>query len=151
MNRQSIKNLQVALACQVTQKNALTSAVKLARLCLWAESDSSSAEVCVALWWKVISTWSICLSCEEPVKITVLMTWSLSAACCSCAGRSSCCSLILLSESLSGQRWNRHFPQLSATILTLSPWQRYLKAVLLFSFLCLVIMVSFVMMQFSLI
>ncbi|XP_005736840.1 uncharacterized protein ccdc162p [Pundamilia nyererei] len=50
MNRQSIKNLQVALACQVTQKNALTSAVKLARLCLWAESDSSSAEVCVALW-----------------------------------------------------------------------------------------------------
>ncbi|XP_025756859.1 uncharacterized protein si:ch73-242m19.1 isoform X3 [Oreochromis niloticus] len=44
MNRQSIENLQVALACQVTQKNALMSAVKLAQLCLWAESDSSSAE-----------------------------------------------------------------------------------------------------------
>ncbi|KAL3968597.1 granzyme K [Sarotherodon galilaeus] len=50
MNRQSIENLQVALACQVTQKNALMSAVKLAQLCLWAESDSSSAEVCVAHW-----------------------------------------------------------------------------------------------------
>lgn len=47
MNKQSIENLQVTLACQVTQKNALMSAVKLVCLCLWAENGSSSAEVCV--------------------------------------------------------------------------------------------------------
>lgn len=41
MNKQSIENLQVTLACQVTQKNALISAVKLACLCYWAE------EVCI--------------------------------------------------------------------------------------------------------
>ncbi|XP_050923208.1 uncharacterized protein LOC108888382 [Lates calcarifer] len=45
MNSQSIENLQVTLACQVTQKNALISAVKVACLCYWAESMTSSAEV----------------------------------------------------------------------------------------------------------
>lgn len=45
MNKPSIENLQVTLACQVTQKNALISAVKLARLCRWAESVTSAAEV----------------------------------------------------------------------------------------------------------
>ena len=45
MNTQSIENLQVTLACQVTQKNALISAVKVACLCYWAESVTSSAEV----------------------------------------------------------------------------------------------------------
>lgn len=45
MNQQSIKSLQVALACQVAQKNALVSAVKLARVCRWAESETSAAEV----------------------------------------------------------------------------------------------------------
>ncbi|XP_045918386.1 uncharacterized protein si:ch73-242m19.1 isoform X3 [Micropterus dolomieu] len=49
MNRQSIENLQVTLACQVTQKNALLSAVKLVCLCHWAESVTSSAESEVAL------------------------------------------------------------------------------------------------------
>nr|XP_020463698.1 uncharacterized protein LOC109964611 isoform X3 [Monopterus albus]XP_020463699.1 uncharacterized protein LOC109964611 isoform X3 [Monopterus albus]XP_020463700.1 uncharacterized protein LOC109964611 isoform X3 [Monopterus albus] len=44
MNKQSIENLQVTLACQVTQKNALISAVKLACLCYWAEDKTSSAE-----------------------------------------------------------------------------------------------------------
>nr|XP_019953455.1 PREDICTED: transmembrane protein FLJ37396 [Paralichthys olivaceus] len=44
MNTQSIENLQVTLACQVTQKNALISAVKVACLCYWAESVTSSAE-----------------------------------------------------------------------------------------------------------
>ncbi|XP_033180902.1 uncharacterized protein LOC113127098 isoform X2 [Mastacembelus armatus] len=44
MNKQSIENLQVSLACQVTQKNALISAVKLACLCYWAENVTSSAE-----------------------------------------------------------------------------------------------------------
>ncbi|XP_062253462.1 uncharacterized protein LOC133962042 [Platichthys flesus] len=44
MNTQSIENLQVTLACQVTQKNALISAVKVACLCHWAESVTSSAE-----------------------------------------------------------------------------------------------------------
>lgn len=43
MNPQSIKSLQVALACQVAQKNALMSAVKLACVCRWAET--SAAEV----------------------------------------------------------------------------------------------------------
>ncbi|XP_072221575.1 coiled-coil domain-containing protein 162 [Leuresthes tenuis] len=45
MNKQSIENLQVTLACQVTQKNALMSAVKLACVCHWAESVSSSADI----------------------------------------------------------------------------------------------------------
>ncbi|XP_044023592.1 uncharacterized protein si:ch73-242m19.1 isoform X2 [Siniperca chuatsi] len=49
MNKQSIENLQVTLACQVTQKNALLSAVKLVCLCHWAESVTSSAESEVAL------------------------------------------------------------------------------------------------------
>lgn len=45
MNQQSLKSLQVALACQVAQKNALMSAVKLACVCRWAESETSAAEV----------------------------------------------------------------------------------------------------------
>ncbi|XP_023276766.1 uncharacterized protein LOC111665883 [Seriola lalandi dorsalis] len=45
MNQQSMENLQVTLACQVTQKNALISAVKVACACYWAESVTSSAEV----------------------------------------------------------------------------------------------------------
>lgn len=45
MSQDSVENLQVTLACQVTQKNALISAVKLACLCRWAESVMSSAEV----------------------------------------------------------------------------------------------------------
>ncbi|XP_049452775.1 uncharacterized protein si:ch73-242m19.1 isoform X1 [Epinephelus fuscoguttatus] len=44
MNKQSIENLQVTLACQVTQKNVLISAVKLVCLCHWAESGTSSAQ-----------------------------------------------------------------------------------------------------------
>uniref|UniRef100_A0AAQ6IJB5 Si:ch73-242m19.1 n=1 Tax=Anabas testudineus TaxID=64144 RepID=A0AAQ6IJB5_ANATE len=44
MNKQSIENLQVTLACQVTQKNALISAVKLASLCYWAGNMRTSAE-----------------------------------------------------------------------------------------------------------
>nr|XP_046268697.1 uncharacterized protein si:ch73-242m19.1 isoform X2 [Scatophagus argus] len=44
MNKQSTENLQVTLACQVTQKNALISAVNLACLCRRAESGTSSAE-----------------------------------------------------------------------------------------------------------
>ncbi|XP_071354884.1 uncharacterized protein [Trachinotus anak] len=44
MNQHSIENLQVTLACQVTQKNALISAVNLACLCYWAESVTSSSE-----------------------------------------------------------------------------------------------------------
>lgn len=47
MSEQSIENLQVTLACQVTQKNALISAVKLASLCYWVENVTSSAEVCI--------------------------------------------------------------------------------------------------------
>ena len=47
MNKQNIENLQVTLACQVTQKNALISAVKLVCLCHWAESVTSSAQVCI--------------------------------------------------------------------------------------------------------
>ncbi|XP_055361944.1 uncharacterized protein si:ch73-242m19.1 isoform X2 [Betta splendens] len=38
MNEQSVQNLRVTLACQVAQKNALISAVKLASLCYWAGS-----------------------------------------------------------------------------------------------------------------
>lgn len=45
MNQQSIKSLQVALACQVAQKNALMSAVKMACVCRWAQSETSAAEV----------------------------------------------------------------------------------------------------------
>lgn len=45
MNHQSIKNLQTVLASQVAQKNALASAVKLACVCHWAESQASAAEV----------------------------------------------------------------------------------------------------------
>ncbi|XP_054470263.1 uncharacterized protein LOC129103702, partial [Anoplopoma fimbria] len=48
MNKQSIENLQVTLACQVTQKNALISAVKLVCLCQAAESVMSSAQSKVA-------------------------------------------------------------------------------------------------------
>lgn len=48
MKNESIENLQVTLACQVTQKNALMSAVKLASLCYWTENVTSSAEVRVA-------------------------------------------------------------------------------------------------------
>ncbi|KAG7510523.1 hypothetical protein JOB18_024247 [Solea senegalensis] len=44
MNTQSVENLQVTLACQVAQKNALISAVKVACLCHWAGSVTSSAE-----------------------------------------------------------------------------------------------------------
>ncbi|XP_034531399.1 coiled-coil domain-containing protein 162 [Notolabrus celidotus] len=44
LNRQSLENLQVTLACQVTQKNALMSAVKLVSVCHWAEKATSSAE-----------------------------------------------------------------------------------------------------------
>ncbi|TKS86985.1 Coiled-coil domain-containing protein 162 [Collichthys lucidus] len=45
MNKQSVENLQVTLACQVTQKNALMSALKLVCLCRRAESVMSSAEI----------------------------------------------------------------------------------------------------------
>ncbi|TDG99230.1 hypothetical protein EPR50_G00207510 [Perca flavescens] len=48
MNTQSIENLQVTLACQVAQKNALISAVKLVCVCHWAESETSSAQSEVA-------------------------------------------------------------------------------------------------------
>ncbi|XP_074517834.1 coiled-coil domain-containing protein 162-like [Sebastes fasciatus] len=48
MNKRSIENLQVTLACQVTHKNALISAVKLVCLCHWAESVTSSAQSEVA-------------------------------------------------------------------------------------------------------
>ncbi|XP_073339210.1 uncharacterized protein [Pagrus major] len=49
MNRHSVENLQVTLACQVTQKNALISAVKLVCLCRRAESVTPSAECEAAL------------------------------------------------------------------------------------------------------
>ncbi|CAK6966026.1 uncharacterized protein si:ch73-242m19.1 [Scomber scombrus] len=42
LSKQSIENLQVTLACQVTQKNALISAVKLACLCYWAEEGEEN-------------------------------------------------------------------------------------------------------------
>ena len=45
LNRHSVENLQVTLACQVAQKNALISAVKLVCLCRRAESVTPSAEV----------------------------------------------------------------------------------------------------------
>ncbi|XP_019133387.2 uncharacterized protein si:ch73-242m19.1 [Larimichthys crocea] len=45
MNKQSVENLQVTLACQVTQKNALMNALKLVCLCRRAESVMSSAEI----------------------------------------------------------------------------------------------------------
>ncbi|XP_059209493.1 coiled-coil domain-containing protein 162-like [Centropristis striata] len=48
MNRQSTENLQVSLACQVTQKNALISAVKLVCLCHWTQSQTSSDQSEVA-------------------------------------------------------------------------------------------------------
>ncbi|XP_070834690.1 uncharacterized protein [Chaetodon trifascialis] len=44
MNRPSIENLQVTLASQVTQKNALISAVKLVCLCRWAQRATPPAE-----------------------------------------------------------------------------------------------------------
>lgn len=47
MNKQSVENLQVTLACQVTQKNALMNALKLVCLCRRAESVMSSAEVSI--------------------------------------------------------------------------------------------------------
>ncbi|KAA8581911.1 coiled-coil domain-containing protein 162 [Etheostoma spectabile] len=50
MNTQSIENLQVTLACQVAQKNALISAVKLVCVCHWAESETSSAQSEVVLY-----------------------------------------------------------------------------------------------------
>ncbi|XP_028251836.1 uncharacterized protein LOC114427829 [Parambassis ranga] len=46
MNKQSIENLQVSLACQVTQKNALMSAVKLACLCHWASQSEDRDVTC---------------------------------------------------------------------------------------------------------
>lgn len=46
MNTEGIENLQVTLASQVVQKNALISAVDLVCLCYWAESVSSQTEVC---------------------------------------------------------------------------------------------------------
>ncbi|XP_067099474.1 uncharacterized protein si:ch73-242m19.1 [Osmerus mordax] len=45
MNKSGIENLQVTLACQVTQKNALIGAVKQACLCYWAETFTSSPEL----------------------------------------------------------------------------------------------------------
>ncbi|CAJ1073323.1 uncharacterized protein si:ch73-242m19.1 isoform X2 [Xyrichtys novacula] len=42
MTRQSLENLQVTLACQVAQKNALMSAVKLVCVCHWAETSAES-------------------------------------------------------------------------------------------------------------
>lgn len=45
MNWQSITNLQTALAAQVAQKNSLASALKLACVCYWAESQALDAEV----------------------------------------------------------------------------------------------------------
>eukprot|EP00063_Salmo_salar_P077648 XP_014052483.1 PREDICTED: transmembrane protein FLJ37396 isoform X3 [Salmo salar] len=44
MNRSAIENLQVTLACQVTQKNALIGAVKQACLCYWSETFTGSPE-----------------------------------------------------------------------------------------------------------
>ncbi|KAJ8399407.1 hypothetical protein AAFF_G00411190 [Aldrovandia affinis] len=44
MSRSGIDNLQVALACQVTQKNALIGAVKQATLCYWAQYSGSAEE-----------------------------------------------------------------------------------------------------------
>ncbi|XP_061091953.1 uncharacterized protein LOC133124596 [Conger conger] len=44
MSHSGIENLQVALACQVTQKNTLIGAVKQATLCYWAQF-SENAEV----------------------------------------------------------------------------------------------------------
>ncbi|XP_036928246.1 uncharacterized protein si:ch73-242m19.1 isoform X2 [Acanthopagrus latus] len=49
LNRHSVENLQVTLACQVAQKNALISAVKLVCLCRRAESVTPSAERDAAL------------------------------------------------------------------------------------------------------
>ncbi|XP_076156269.1 coiled-coil domain-containing protein 162-like [Alosa pseudoharengus] len=40
-----IENLQVTLACQVTQKNTLISAIKQASLCYWAEVAAGSQQV----------------------------------------------------------------------------------------------------------
>ncbi|XP_042565686.1 uncharacterized protein si:ch73-242m19.1 isoform X2 [Clupea harengus] len=45
LNGSGIENLQVTLACQVTQKNALISAVKQASLCYWAEVAAGSQEM----------------------------------------------------------------------------------------------------------
>ncbi|XP_063079958.1 uncharacterized protein si:ch73-242m19.1 [Engraulis encrasicolus] len=46
-----LENLQVALACQVTHKHALTAAIKQASLCYWAEAASRPQEVGLALPW----------------------------------------------------------------------------------------------------
>ncbi|KAK1793312.1 hypothetical protein P4O66_011709, partial [Electrophorus voltai] len=40
MNQSSLENLQVVLACQVTQKNVLFGAVKQVSLCYWAEDSA---------------------------------------------------------------------------------------------------------------
>ncbi|KAJ7990800.1 hypothetical protein DPEC_G00290670 [Dallia pectoralis] len=44
MNRSAVENLQVILACQVTQKNALIGAVKQVCLCYWSETFAGSPE-----------------------------------------------------------------------------------------------------------
>ncbi|KAL0969797.1 hypothetical protein UPYG_G00232430 [Umbra pygmaea] len=43
MSSSAIENLQVVLACQVTQKNALIGAVKQACLCYWSKKDDLSS------------------------------------------------------------------------------------------------------------
>ena len=52
MTHSGTENLQVALACQVTQKNTLIGAVKQATLCYWAQY-SEIAEV------QVVSSWAL--------------------------------------------------------------------------------------------
>ncbi|XP_068195776.1 coiled-coil domain-containing protein 162-like [Antennarius striatus] len=47
MNGENLENLQVTLACQVTQKNALLSAVKLACVCRWSNGVTSSDDASV--------------------------------------------------------------------------------------------------------
>ncbi|KAI4884589.1 hypothetical protein NFI96_034543 [Prochilodus magdalenae] len=51
MNQSNLENLQVVLACQVTQKNALFGALKQASVCYWAERPVKSphAQECVTL------------------------------------------------------------------------------------------------------
>ncbi|XP_036448688.1 coiled-coil domain-containing protein 162 [Colossoma macropomum] len=44
MNQSNLENLQVVLACQVTQKNALLGALKQASVCYWAEDSVKSPQ-----------------------------------------------------------------------------------------------------------
>ncbi|KAI1895743.1 hypothetical protein AGOR_G00109630 [Albula goreensis] len=44
MSRSGIENLQVALACQVAQKNTLIGSVKLASVCYWAQQSRGAEE-----------------------------------------------------------------------------------------------------------